>query len=128
MRVRGSFTVEAAMVMGVVFFALFTVIRVGYQEAVVLADVFQVSDAVARLGYVQEGGAGQGAIEWSGKNGKLTAKRELLGVRGRVENDMLELEIEKARFAPEEWIRMSVLLEGLFGGEETDESDVSQGD
>lgn len=106
-RLSGSYTVEAAAIMGIVIMILSTVIQIGYRFSAQESGIFNMQEMLEIAAHREEDynnslkkAAYQIVIDKS--EAKLT---------GNVNGDGWDLHIEQPRFQPEEWIRMIILMD-----------------
>lgn len=106
---EGSYTVEATFVMGVILFAMVTIIRTAYVQCRQVTGNMRLQEMVEVLRH-RESKVGDSlfidAVPY-----KIGAKKELLSVKGRVEGENWSLILESGLNEPEEFMRLLTLIQ-----------------
>lgn len=106
---EGSYSVEAAFVMGVVLFAMVALIQTAYAQCRQTTGRMRLQEMVEVLRH-RESEAGD-SLMLEAAAYQLQAKKGQFKVKGRAEGDNWSLEIESDRYEPEEFMRLLTLIQ-----------------
>ena len=104
MRLKGSYTIEAAAVMGIVLMVLSLFFRTAFHWRADTAGAMKLQESIACLRYTQ------GDAELSFPSYRVTASRKGKMTEGTYRGSRKSLKIEWDRYEPQEFIRMISLI------------------